>query len=52
MEGWGVGKVPLHGRPGQPAEIGEAYVLLAGPGGNYMTGSVIHVNGGEHIGGS
>jgi NAD(P)-dependent dehydrogenase (short-subunit alcohol dehydrogenase family) len=40
--------VPLHGRAGQPAEIAEAYVLLAGPGGNYMTGSVIHVNAGQH----
>ncbi|KAJ7861776.1 hypothetical protein B0H13DRAFT_2354997 [Mycena leptocephala] len=52
MEGWGLGSVPLHGRVGQPAEIGEAYVLLAGPGGNYITGTVIHVNGGLHIGGA
>ncbi|KAJ6560284.1 hypothetical protein B0H19DRAFT_1210350 [Mycena capillaripes] len=52
MEGWGHGTVPLHGRAGQPAEIAEAYVLLAGPGGNYMTGTVIHVNGGVHIGGA
>ncbi|KAJ7673816.1 hypothetical protein DFH06DRAFT_1173340 [Mycena polygramma] len=52
MEGWGLGAVPLHGRVGQPAEIGEVYVLLAGPGGNYMTGTVIHVNGGVHIGGA
>ncbi|KAJ7182615.1 hypothetical protein C8R43DRAFT_967572, partial [Mycena crocata] len=52
MEDWGLGAVPLHGRVGQPAEIGEAYVLLAGPGGNYMTGTVIHVNGGVHIGGA
>ncbi|KAJ7453099.1 hypothetical protein FB451DRAFT_1565658 [Mycena latifolia] len=52
MEGWGLGSVPLHGRVGQPAEIGDAYVLLAGPGGNYMTGTVIHVNGGVHIGGA
>ncbi|KAJ7813926.1 hypothetical protein B0H14DRAFT_3090221 [Mycena olivaceomarginata] len=52
MEGWGLGAVPLHGRVGQPAEIGEAYVLLAGPGGNYITGTVIHVNGGVHIGGA
>ncbi|KAJ7052153.1 hypothetical protein C8F01DRAFT_1262105 [Mycena amicta] len=52
MEGWGLGSVPLHGRVGQPAEIGEAYVLLAGPGGNYITGTVIHVNGGVHIGGA
>jgi len=52
MEGWGLGAVPLHGRAGQPAEIGEVYVLLAGPGGNYMTGTVLHVNGGVHIGGA
>jgi len=52
MEGWEIGSVPLHGRAGQPAEIAECYVLLAGPGGNYMTGSVLHVNGGSHIGGS
>ncbi|KAJ6472882.1 hypothetical protein C8R47DRAFT_1221620 [Mycena vitilis] len=52
MEGWGLGAVPLHGRVGQPAEIGEVYVLLGGPGGNYMTGTVIHVNGGVHIGGA
>jgi len=51
MEGWEIGKVPLHGRAAQPAEMGEAYVLLAGPGGNYMTGSVIHINGGEYLGG-
>lgn len=48
MEGWGIGAVPLHGRAGQPAEIAEAYVLLAGPGGNYMTGTIIHINAGQH----
>lgn len=52
MEDIGIGKIPLHGRPGQPAELGEVYVLLAGPGSNFMTGAVIHVNGGAHIGGS
>jgi NAD(P)-dependent dehydrogenase (short-subunit alcohol dehydrogenase family) len=52
MEGWTVGGTPLHGRAAQPAELGEAYVLLAGPGGNYITGSVIHVNAGQHVGGS
>jgi NAD(P)-dependent dehydrogenase (short-subunit alcohol dehydrogenase family) len=52
MEDWSVGDVPLHGRAGQPAEIAEAYVLLAGPGGNFMTGSVIHINAGQHCGGS
>ncbi|KAK7460627.1 hypothetical protein VKT23_009346 [Stygiomarasmius scandens] len=52
MEGWTVGQVPLHGRAAQPAELGEAYVFLAGPGGNYMTGSILHINAGQHMGGS
>ncbi|KAJ7877862.1 hypothetical protein B0H13DRAFT_1631452, partial [Mycena leptocephala] len=51
-QGWGLGSVPLHGDVGQPAEIAEAYVLLADPGGNYITGTVIQVNGGVHIGGA
>ncbi|ESK82847.1 tropinone reductase 1 [Moniliophthora roreri MCA 2997] len=52
MEGWGLGQTPLHGRAAQPAELGEAYVFLAGPGSNFMTGSVLHINGGQHVGGS
>ncbi|CAA7264877.1 unnamed protein product [Cyclocybe aegerita] len=51
MEGWGVG-TPLHGRAGQPAEVGPSYVFLASRDSNIMTGQVIHVNSGEHIGGS
>ncbi len=42
--------VPL-GRPGQPAELGPAYVFLASQDSSYMTGQILHINGGEIIGG-
>ncbi|WP_029036654.1 SDR family oxidoreductase [Salinimicrobium xinjiangense] len=42
-------KVPL-GRAGQPSEVGPAYVFLASKDGSYITGQVIHVNGGEVVG--
>jgi len=42
--------VPL-GRAGQPAEVAPAYVYLASEDSSYMTGQVLHVNGGEVIGG-
>ncbi|NJX17075.1 SDR family oxidoreductase, partial [Tamlana crocina] len=42
-------KVPL-GRPGQPSEVAPAYVFLASKDGSYITGQVIHVNGGEVVG--
>ena len=41
--------VPLK-RPGQPSEVAPAYVLLASEDGAYITGQVIHVNGGEQVG--
>jgi NAD(P)-dependent dehydrogenase (short-subunit alcohol dehydrogenase family) len=41
------GKNTLLGRPGQPAELAGAYVLLASEEGSYMTGAVIPVTGGE-----
>ncbi|MBC6997104.1 SDR family oxidoreductase, partial [Cytophaga sp. FL35] len=41
--------VPL-GRPGQPAELGPAFVYLACEDSSYMTGQVLHINGGEIIG--
>lgn len=41
--------VPLK-RPGQPSEVAPAYVLLASDDGSYITGQVIHVNGGEQVG--
>jgi NAD(P)-dependent dehydrogenase (short-subunit alcohol dehydrogenase family) len=38
--------VPLH-RPGQPAELAPAYVLLASNHGNYISGAMIPVTGGR-----
>ena len=35
------------GRPGQPAELAPAYVLLASDDGSYMTGATIPVTGGR-----
>lgn len=43
MEGLGVG-MPLHGRAGQPAELGPAFVFLASSDSNIMTGHVLHIN--------
>ncbi|CEA08841.1 General stress protein 39 [Arthrobacter saudimassiliensis] len=40
--------VPL-GRPGQPAELAPAYVLLASDDGSYMSGARIAVTGGNPI---
>lgn len=37
--------IPLR-RPGDPAEIGEFVAFLAGPGGSYVHGQTIHVDGG------
>lgn len=39
------------GRPGQPDEIAPAYVFLASSDSSYMTGQVLHPNGGWVIGG-
>ncbi|GIP35692.1 NAD(P)-dependent oxidoreductase [Paenibacillus sp. J2TS4] len=38
-------------RPGQPEELGPAYVFLASSDSAYMTGQFIHINGGEIING-
>ncbi|MGB7393198.1 MAG: SDR family oxidoreductase [Pricia sp.] len=43
-------EVPM-GRPGQPSELGPAYVFLASQDSSYMTGQILHINGGEIIGG-
>jgi NAD(P)-dependent dehydrogenase (short-subunit alcohol dehydrogenase family) len=42
--------VPL-GRAGQPSEVAPAYVFLASQDASYITGQVIHVNGGEVVNG-
>lgn len=39
------------GRPGQPVELANAYLLLACDASSYMTGETIHVNGGEIVNG-
>jgi NAD(P)-dependent dehydrogenase (short-subunit alcohol dehydrogenase family) len=39
------------GRPGQPVELAKAYVFLASSDSSYMSGEVIHINGGEIING-
>ncbi|SNR90032.1 NAD(P)-dependent dehydrogenase, short-chain alcohol dehydrogenase family [Methylobacillus rhizosphaerae] len=40
------GQDTLLRRPGQPSEVAPTYVLLASNDGSYMTGQVIHPNGG------
>jgi NAD(P)-dependent dehydrogenase (short-subunit alcohol dehydrogenase family) len=44
------GDVPLK-RPGQPDEVSPAFVYLASADAAYVTGQVIHVNGGEIVNG-
>jgi len=41
----------LVGRRGKPEEIAEAVCWLAGPGGRYVTGQIVHLNGGVYLGG-
>ncbi len=43
-------EVPL-GRVGQPAEVAGCYVFLASQDASYMTGQVLHPNGGEIVNG-
>jgi NAD(P)-dependent dehydrogenase (short-subunit alcohol dehydrogenase family) len=42
--------VPL-GRPGQPQEVAPCYVFLASNDSSYMTGQVLHPNGGSVVNG-
>ena len=37
-------------RAGQPSEVAPAYVFLASEDSSYITGQVIHINGGEYMG--
>lgn len=39
------------GRPGQPAELAPSYVYLASDDSSYVSGQVLHVNGGSIING-
>lgn len=42
--------VPM-GRAGQPSEVAPAFVFLASEDSSYITGQIVHVNGGEIVGG-
>ena len=42
------GKIPL-GRRGEPAEIASMVRFLCGPGGGFITGQILHVNGGAFV---
>ena len=42
--------VPMK-RAGEPAEVAPCYVFLASTDSNYMTGQVLHPNGGEVVNG-
>jgi len=39
----------LPGRPGQPEEVAPCFVFLACEESSYMTGKVLHPNGGEVV---
>lgn len=43
------GSDTLMKRPGQPSEVAPAYVFLASDDARYVTGQVIHVNGGAYM---
>lgn len=43
------GSDTLMKRPGQPSEVAPAYVFLASEDASYITGQLIHINGGSHI---
>ncbi|MGV3636143.1 MAG: SDR family oxidoreductase, partial [Flavobacteriales bacterium] len=39
------------GRAGEPAEVAPSFIFLASPASSYMTGQVLHPNGGEVVNG-
>mgnify|MGYP001244519948 CR=1 FL=1 len=43
-----IAQIPL-GRFGEPRAVGEAVAYLAGAGGSWVTGQVLHVNGGMYM---
>jgi len=45
------GKQTPMGRMGQPSEVAPAYLFLASEGASYISGQVIHVNGGSIVNG-
>lgn len=45
----GFGKDTPMGRPGQPEEVAPSFVFLASDDASYMTGQVLHPNGGEVV---
>ncbi len=45
------GKDTPLGRPGQPNEVAPAFLFLACADSSYMTGQILHPNGGEIVGG-
>jgi NAD(P)-dependent dehydrogenase (short-subunit alcohol dehydrogenase family) len=52
VEGFGEDSVPVPmKRPGQPAELAGSYVFLATEDASYITGQMIHVNGGTIVNG-
>ena len=42
-------QIPLE-RLGQPEDVAQSVAFLASPGGSYITGQVLHVNGGMYMG--
>ncbi|MGF2615892.1 glucose 1-dehydrogenase [Rossellomorea vietnamensis] len=52
VDGFGGDAVPVPmKRPGQPAELAGSYVFLASEDASYITGQMIHVNGGTIVNG-
>jgi NAD(P)-dependent dehydrogenase (short-subunit alcohol dehydrogenase family) len=45
------GQNTLLGRPGQPNEVAPSLLFLACEDSSYMTGQVLHPNGGDIVGG-